>query len=331
MPPPGTPVPQQDAVRAPKPVLLRPGDAPRGPTSTEMSVATEARDTPPAEVATVPPAAPAPAQTDAAPLRSAARVSALTTPLPNFLKRPPASRPQSAAAPPPRPTEIPWPDAFEPRPNFRRKREERAWSWMLLLPLGAVVAVAVTMIDPRAIRGFVDRRVLHRDPPSAAIDTVLLPAPFRSGAKVAPGAEDNAAPVTGPAPGSAPVPTAVPSAAPPDAPPPLPSPSPTTPPTAAAPATPVPQGDAAPALPQGQTTPAPVVASPDPMPIPSAATPDPNTAAAPTAAPRRYASPARDPPNRDPAHGRCSSRAGRRAQPGARDDPVSAQPAGRRG
>ena len=71
---------------------------------------------------------------------------------------------------------MPWPDAFEPRPNFRR-REPRNWSWLLLIPLGFIAAVGITMLDPRAIRNWLDTNVLHRTSVPATIAAPLLSAP----------------------------------------------------------------------------------------------------------------------------------------------------------
>lgn len=77
-----------------------------------------------------------------------------------------------------RPTEIPWPDAFQPRPNYD-KPGPRKWFWLFLIPAGIVAAVAISMIDTRTLRVWLDANVLHRTPVSSAVDSALLPAPFR--------------------------------------------------------------------------------------------------------------------------------------------------------
>ena len=78
----------------------------------------------------------------------------------------------------PRPTEIPWPDAFEPRPNFK-PREPRQWTWLLLIPAGLVAAAAMTLIDTRNLRRWVDANLLHRAPIEGTITGSLLPGPFQ--------------------------------------------------------------------------------------------------------------------------------------------------------
>ncbi len=88
----------------------------------------------------------------------------------------PERRLERTAAPRPHPTEVPWPAAFEPRPNFRR-REPRNWSWLLLIPVGFVAAVGITMLDPRTIRNWLDTNVLHRTSVPATITAPLLSAP----------------------------------------------------------------------------------------------------------------------------------------------------------
>ena len=83
---------------------------------------------------------------------------------------------ERTAPPRPHPTEVPWPDAFEPRPNFHR-REPRNWSWLLLIPVGFVAAVGITMLDPRTIRDWLDTNVLHRTSVPATITAPLLSTP----------------------------------------------------------------------------------------------------------------------------------------------------------
>ena len=79
----------------------------------------------------------------------------------------------------PRPAEIPWPDAFEPRPNYR-KSEGKNWSWLLLIPAGLVAAAAFTLIDARSARSWIDNTILHRTPVAGALDSSLLPEAFRT-------------------------------------------------------------------------------------------------------------------------------------------------------
>ncbi len=310
VPPPGTPVRPKPTLRvlpttiptaatdAPEfaPVPL-PQDMPSEPASPSLA------PPPPKPVALVPPDAnpvPVPAPVpdvvpDLTPVLDLAPVPAATSlrpaPPPAGARTNPFRRPaeaKSPARPPaarPQPTPIPWPDAFEPQPNFRRKREERAWSWLLLAPLGVVVAIAVMMIDPRAIRSFINRNILHRDPPAAAVDTALLPAPFRTTRPVAPGAEDSAAPVTGP---RAVAPDAGPAATPP-----VPTPSPTVspesvpaasaPPPSPASSTPEPSDTPAiPAAPPAATAPSTASPDPSPPPLPTASPPNPTTGSADT-------------------------------------------------
>ncbi len=101
--------------------------------------------------------------------------------------------PQRPAAARPRPTEIPWPDAFEPRPNFK-KREPRNWSWLLLIPVGLIAAYGITVLDVRAIKGWVDSHVLGRTPGVVSDSGSLLPAPFRTGAGTGTGTAEPAVP-----------------------------------------------------------------------------------------------------------------------------------------
>ena len=121
----------------------------------------------------------------------------------------PAPPPKPRPAPRPHPKELPWPDAFEPRPNYRR-REPRNWSWLLLIPVGFVAAVGITTLDPRTIRMWLDDHILHRTPEPGSMDAPLLLNPS-----------------------SIPDPPAAPTAAP--------APTPTTPTTAPAPPTPPPE------------------------------------------------------------------------------------------
>ena len=92
------------------------------------------------------------------------------TSIPLRLDPPPIARP--------RPTEIPWPDAFEPRPNYR-KSEGKNWSWLLLIPAGLVAAAAFTLVDARSARSWIDRTILNRTPVAGALDSPLLPQAFR--------------------------------------------------------------------------------------------------------------------------------------------------------
>lgn len=83
-----------------------------------------------------------------------------------------------------RPQEIPWPDAFEPRPNYR-KPEPRNWTWLLLIPVGLMAAFGVSVIDTRSLKGWIDTNVLHRTLIAAAPNESLLPVPFRTDATAA--------------------------------------------------------------------------------------------------------------------------------------------------
>ena len=97
---------------------------------------------------------------------------------PSLPPGPVAGRPADAR---PRPVEIPWPDAFEPRPNYR-KPEPRNWSWLLLIPIGLMAAFGISMLDTRALKAWIDINLLHRTPIAAISFTPLLPAPFRDAA-----------------------------------------------------------------------------------------------------------------------------------------------------
>lgn len=101
----------------------------------------------------------------------------------------------------PRPAEIPWPDAFEPRPNYRN-REPKKWSWLLLIPAGLVAAAAITLIDARTVRNWIETTILHRAPTAGIIDSPLMPQPFRTSptTTVAPAGAENTAPVAPPNP-----------------------------------------------------------------------------------------------------------------------------------
>lgn len=77
-----------------------------------------------------------------------------------------------------RPAEIPWPDAFEPRPNYR-KSEGKKWSWLFLIPAGLVAAAAFTLVDARSARSWIDKVILHRTPVAGTLDSPLLPQAFR--------------------------------------------------------------------------------------------------------------------------------------------------------
>ena len=91
----------------------------------------------------------------------------------------PATGPATASATRSRSNEIPWPDAFQPRPNYR-KPERSNWTWLLLIPAGLVAAVAITMVDPRGIRSWVETNLLHRTPTAGTLDSPLLPGAFRT-------------------------------------------------------------------------------------------------------------------------------------------------------
>ncbi len=97
--------------------------------------------------------------------------------LPVRIDPPPPARPRAAKAR--RSAEIPWPDAFEPRPNYRR-RQSTNWSWLLLIPAGLVAAAAITMIDARAARIWIDTTILHRTPVAGITESPLMPRPFRT-------------------------------------------------------------------------------------------------------------------------------------------------------
>ena len=154
----------------------------------------------------------------------------------------PAPPPKPRPAPRPHPKELPWPDAFEPRPNYRR-REPRNWSWLLLIPVGFVAAVGITTLDPRTIRMWLDDHILHRTPEPGSMDAPLLLNPS-----------------------SIPDPPAAQAAAP--APSSSRSPSPTTPTTAPA-AAPTPPPDAPILYPAIPTSPVPVPPGVDVSPPPA--------------------------------------------------------------
>lgn len=123
----------------------------------------------PANSLAIPPAPPSPPATPLPrPQIEAARAPAI----------PPNSAPTASART--RPAEIPWPDAFEPRPNYR-KRDGRSWSWLLLLPAGLVAAAAITLVDARSVRTWIDTTILHRTPIAGTMDSPLLPGAFRAG------------------------------------------------------------------------------------------------------------------------------------------------------
>ena len=116
-----------------------------------------------------PPPEPTPQPAPAPPRQAMFQEEAQPAPLPDLA--PKATTPYR-----PRPKELPWPDAFEPRPNFRR-REARNWSWLLLIPVGFLAAVAITTLDPRTIRSWLETHVFHRQPVSGSLDAPLLTAP----------------------------------------------------------------------------------------------------------------------------------------------------------
>lgn len=152
--------------------------------------------------------------------------------------------------------QVPWPDAFEPRPNWRRPKAARSWSWLLLVPLGILVAVVVATVDTRALRDFIDLHLLHRQPKQESETTSLLPAPFRTGPATPPASPSaTPAPTPAPAPAIAVPPAAGPSGAPPS----LPF-------TPAAPSTPVTSPQAGSPLPQSATPPEPVPPAAAPAP-----------------------------------------------------------------
>ena len=128
----------------------------------------------PANTLAIPPAPlPPPATTLPNPHIEAARIPAMA----------PNGVPTASART--RPAEIPWPDAFEPRPNYRQ-RDGRSWSWLLLLPAGLVAAAAITLVDARSVRTWIDTTILHRTPIAGTIDSPLLPGAFRAGTTNAP-------------------------------------------------------------------------------------------------------------------------------------------------
>lgn len=166
-----------------------------------------------------------------APVETRIEPTALLRTEPTALSRidpPPVARP--------RPTEIPWPDAFEPRPNYR-KRAGRNWSWLLLIPAGLVAAAAITMVDARSIRTWIDTTILHRTPVAGTSDSPLLPRAFRPAPTVTAGTTPPAEePIPYPALPTSPVPNSQPAVPPgADASPPAPDPAE----TAAAAATPI--------------------------------------------------------------------------------------------
>ncbi len=96
-----------------------------------------------------------------------------------------APRPASTPAPRARPNEIPWPDAFQPRPNYRKPQRSKL-AWLLLIPAGLIAAAAITMVDPRSIRSWVDINLLHRAPTAGTLDSPLLPDAFRKSGAATP-------------------------------------------------------------------------------------------------------------------------------------------------
>lgn len=139
-----------------------------------------------------------------------APLSPPATPLPRpqlEAARAPATPPNSApaAVARTRPAEIPWPDAFEPRPNYR-KRDGRSWSWLLLIPAGLVAAAAITLVDARSVRTWIDTTVLHRTPVAGTLDSPLLPGAFRAGTTNAPSTSTPSAATTASKPAEADIP-----------------------------------------------------------------------------------------------------------------------------
>ena len=75
-----------------------------------------------------------------------------------------AARAQTDAVPSPakRPAgspgrKAPFPDAFAPRPNYRPTRKGSWLYWLFLVPFAGVVAVAITFVDARGVRNFIDQ------------------------------------------------------------------------------------------------------------------------------------------------------------------------------
>lgn len=150
---------------------------------------------PPTYTAPVKPPEPAPPQDSVdselpteGPANTLAIPSAPLSPPATTLSRPQIEAARAPASPPnsvptvaarTRPAEIPWPDAFEPRPNYR-KRDGRNWSWLLLLPAGLVAAAAITLVDARSVRTWIDTTILHRTPVAGRMDSPLLPGAFRA-------------------------------------------------------------------------------------------------------------------------------------------------------
>lgn len=192
VPPPGTPV-RPAATPEVKPISTTPLDPAAAPRPVNDQPAARAVTLPspdplpdPAPPATIPaPNATTPAAAPAEPRPARPRSPPLPV-APEREKPRRDARGRTEKTRKPASSELPWPDAFAPRPNFERKRTARSFTWILLIPLGAVVATGIVMLDPRAIRDFIDRTMLQIQPRPATDAPSLLPAPFRPGATVSP-------------------------------------------------------------------------------------------------------------------------------------------------
>ena len=192
VPPPGTPV-RPAATPDVKPISTTPLDPAAAPRPVNDQPAARAVTLPspdplpdPAPPATIPaPNATTPAAAPAEPRPARPRSPPLPV-APEREKPRRDARGRTEKTRKPASSELPWPDAFAPRPNFERKRTARSFTWILLIPLGAVVATGIVMLDPRAIRDFIDRTMLQIQPRPATDAPSLLPAPFRPGATVSP-------------------------------------------------------------------------------------------------------------------------------------------------
>lgn len=160
--------------------------------------------------------------------------------------------------------EAPWPDAFAPRPNYKPSQKSRLLYWLFLIPFAIVVAVAVTLFDPKSIRNFIDQ-TLPQYLPAEVTQFFARPAPKPGTPEPFPPAlAPTAEPESGPQPADAP-----PSAAP--------APAPVVPaPVEAAPPAPSPAADEAPTSPSATGLPPtepPAAAVPPTMP-PAVAAPE---------------------------------------------------------
>jgi len=201
VPPPGTPVRPGLAARKQARLPEPPLPDPTGP----VQFIPPPRLVPPPDLS--PPSIPPPAMVSMPQAEPGLPIVERTAPRP--LPPPPPRLPDPALAAraqtktKPSSRSIPWPDAFEPQPNYRRKPASTYWTWLLLVPVLAVVAIGVFTLNPRTIRTFVDTHFPQLQHPTVGAVTSLLPAPFRTDSS------GGAAPATTPAsPAAAPPPAA---------------------------------------------------------------------------------------------------------------------------